>query len=473
MNRRVKSLLFIIILLFGYAPSNKAVEPITVATFVATYGPAIAEGVVAAGATVAKIGAVISTYFAGSEALRYLRGRFLAKKVSMCTQCGRTIQGVQGVATANAVLSTQPTPQNTVYGFDGVARPSTMTRAQAQSILSNRGASLDGPTPLQCEAMQVLNAGKPEAPLPASAVAATPTVLPKPTAPVVAPAPVPKPVPVYNPMDHPVERAITQEAYQNATALYNSKFSAVAPASSTPVPVPVAPVSNSVALPTSMANNSASLTNNIDFAKCNAAIGLGKTPTNHSEQLQKLKTPMQSSQANPSKITNMQFNGAQNQQNPPKQQPNDPLKTPQEDPNKSKKDQDSKLATLAGGVEVAKELEKKASEGVDWVAQVNNTKLTSNKDSLAHIFRNKEGHLPDTPANRKLLTDLCSDSNNFLGVDKFGNEWFGKICQNGKQAWAQVRKGIIRHGGLNESPNVFNSETGLCRTVAPKNIGKI
>jgi hypothetical protein len=83
--------------------------------------------------------------------------------------------------------------------------------------------------------------------------------------------------------------------------------------------------------------------------------------------------------------------------------------------------------------------------------------------SAEHIFRNKRGHFADTANNRQLLIEVVSNKENFLGIDQFGNEWYGKILSDGKQVWASVRNNIIRNGGLNEYPKVFNPKTGLCR----------
>ena len=36
-------------------------------------------------------------------------------------------------------------------------------------------------------------------------------------------------------------------------------------------------------------------------------------------------------------------------------------------------------------------------------------KMPRNDSHLKHIFRDEEGHLPDTPENRKLMSDLAKD----------------------------------------------------------------
>lgn len=39
---------------------------------------------------------------------------------------------------------------------------------------------------------------------------------------------------------------------------------------------------------------------------------------------------------------------------------------------------------------------------------------------LKHIFRNADGHVPDTPVNRQLILDVTNNMNNYLGKDARG-----------------------------------------------------
>lgn len=82
-----------------------------------------------------------------------------------------------------------------------------------------------------------------------------------------------------------------------------------------------------------------------------------------------------------------------------------------------------------------------------------------------HIFRNEKGHLPDTPENRKLLSDVASDIKNRLDVDSRGNEWYAKNLPDGKQVWALVRNNVIRNGGINDTIRSFNKQTGLSTNI--------
>lgn len=65
------------------------------------------------------------------------------------------------------------------------------------------------------------------------------------------------------------------------------------------------------------------------------------------------------------------------------------------------------------------------------------------------------------------MTDVASDEGNYLGTDKYGNEWYTKIQSDGTQVWTQVRNGEIRNGGLNQSPKTFDPQTGLSSPSKP------
>ncbi|HDY8121392.1 TPA: hypothetical protein RQK91_002757 [Vibrio vulnificus] len=85
-----------------------------------------------------------------------------------------------------------------------------------------------------------------------------------------------------------------------------------------------------------------------------------------------------------------------------------------------------------------------------------------------HIFREKEGHLPDTPENRRLLEGVADDPKAILGNDKFGNTWSAQTLPDGSQVWTQSRNGQIINGGVNQTPRSFNSETGLSALEKPR-----
>ena len=76
-----------------------------------------------------------------------------------------------------------------------------------------------------------------------------------------------------------------------------------------------------------------------------------------------------------------------------------------------------------------------------------------------HIFRNSKGHLPDTSTNRQLLNEVANDKTTTLRMDKHGNVWSARLNSDG--TWVQTRGGDIINGGINKTPNNFNSLTGL------------
>jgi RHS repeat-associated protein len=85
----------------------------------------------------------------------------------------------------------------------------------------------------------------------------------------------------------------------------------------------------------------------------------------------------------------------------------------------------------------------------------------TNESTIGHIFRDAEGHVADTSANRALLRDVANDPAARLGTDKYGNTWSAKTLPNGTQAWTQARGNTIVNAGINETPRAFNAQTGL------------
>lgn len=87
--------------------------------------------------------------------------------------------------------------------------------------------------------------------------------------------------------------------------------------------------------------------------------------------------------------------------------------------------------------------------------------IPDNVSTTKHIFREAEGHVRDTPDNRKLLEEIANKWENYRGTDKYGNDWYVKKLEDGRQVWVEARNGKIFEGGINNEPKIWNSSTGL------------
>ena len=107
------------------------------------------------------------------------------------------------------------------------------------------------------------------------------------------------------------------------------------------------------------------------------------------------------------------------------------------------------------------ENKKESEEEGKGEADSKKNKIPDNDSTTGHIFRDAEGHIPDTPENRALLEEVANDSANFRGTDKYGNEWYTKTQSDGSQVWVESRNGNIFEGGVNNTPKPWNPDTGL------------
>lgn len=119
----------------------------------------------------------------------------------------------------------------------------------------------------------------------------------------------------------------------------------------------------------------------------------------------------------------------------------------------------AKKELTASKTKVAKEL--KGSKGDRKKVGKERSNIKIDERNIKHIFREKKGHIVDTPSNRKLLEEVANDNFNKLGTDKYGNVWHGKILEDGTQVWTRSQAGKITNGGINQIPKSFHPETGL------------
>lgn len=95
-------------------------------------------------------------------------------------------------------------------------------------------------------------------------------------------------------------------------------------------------------------------------------------------------------------------------------------------------------------------------------------KLPVNDAQLKHILRNAEGHLPDTPENRRLLEELANDVKSHAGKDIRGNDWNIRDLEDGSQLWVTSKNGVIQNGGLNKPPKPWDEFTGLSQNIVKR-----
>jgi hypothetical protein len=87
--------------------------------------------------------------------------------------------------------------------------------------------------------------------------------------------------------------------------------------------------------------------------------------------------------------------------------------------------------------------------------------LPKDESQLKHIFKDKPGHLKDTPENRKTLVKLANNKSKYVGKDKYGNSWNIETTDSGVQNWVRYQNGTINEGGQNQTPRKWDNETGL------------
>ena len=92
-------------------------------------------------------------------------------------------------------------------------------------------------------------------------------------------------------------------------------------------------------------------------------------------------------------------------------------------------------------------------------------KLPDNDAQLKHIFRDAEGHLPDSPENRKLLQELANDKSAHMGKDSRGLDWHVRMNADGSQTWVSSINGVIQNDGVNNPPHAWDASTGLSRNL--------
>ncbi|MBS9438934.1 hypothetical protein EAE91_17880 [Photorhabdus noenieputensis] len=119
------------------------------------------------------------------------------------------------------------------------------------------------------------------------------------------------------------------------------------------------------------------------------------------------------------------------------------------------------VASIVGGNK-STNIEKGSNVRINSESSVRpNNQVTIPKSRVGHIFRKAEGHIADTPENRKLILDAANDKTAILGGDRYGNSWSARTLPDGTQAWVQTRGDTVINAGINNPPKSYDPQTGL------------
>ena len=86
-------------------------------------------------------------------------------------------------------------------------------------------------------------------------------------------------------------------------------------------------------------------------------------------------------------------------------------------------------------------------------------KMPKQRAQVMHIMAKREGHMIDTPENRRILEKISDDKRNYIRSDPRGFNVYSKVI-NGKEYWVHERNGIIQNGGVNTKEFYYYKKGG-------------
>jgi hypothetical protein len=88
-------------------------------------------------------------------------------------------------------------------------------------------------------------------------------------------------------------------------------------------------------------------------------------------------------------------------------------------------------------------------------------RFPKNPSQIKHIFAEREGRVPNTFENRKLIIDTASSQENYRGKDRWGIENYSRQLSDGRQIWARIRNSVVDDAGINVMEKPWDDETGF------------